>query len=61
MQKSRIYLSRFYFCLGKDYLNANKAFEAQKPFLKAFLISFNLGYYFKYFQAFLATRKSKKS
>ena len=59
MKKSRRYLSRFYFCLGKDYLNANKVVEAQKPFLNAFLASFRLSYFLKYLQTVLALKGEK--
>ena len=51
MKKDRKYLSRFYYGVGKDFLNYGKANRAKAYFLKAFTAYPKFDYIFKYLKS----------
>lgn len=57
MRKDRRYLSRFYYGIGKDFLNWNKPSKAKRYLLKAFVTFPKLSYLFKYLKCFLSKIK----
>lgn len=48
MRKDRIYLSRFYLGIAKDFLNWNQPRDAKKYFLRTFITYPKIGYFFKF-------------
>jgi hypothetical protein len=53
MKKDKRYLSRFYYGVGKDFLNSDKPDKARIYFLKAFAAyPAKLGYLLKYFKCY---------